>query len=156
MSPAREAPRPAARAIVLKDGKILSMKRNKHGKRYVVLIGGRLEPGETAEEAVLREVLEETGVAVKNPVLVFIENDTELYGTQYIFLCEYVSGEPALSPDSEEYALNSQGQDTYSPVWYGLDELANNEIPFRSDKLRSEILAAIETGFPKTPKNWTP
>ena len=46
-------------ALIVKDGKIL-MVESCHG--YLYSVGGRIKMGETAEEAVVREVFEETGV----------------------------------------------------------------------------------------------
>ncbi|TDL31643.1 8-oxo-dGTP diphosphatase [Arthrobacter nitrophenolicus] len=43
---------------------LLGMKRTGFGKGKIVGIGGHVEPGETDQEAVIREVFEETGVSV--------------------------------------------------------------------------------------------
>lgn len=43
---------------------LLGMKRTGFGKGKIVGIGGHVEPGESDSEAVIREVFEETGVAV--------------------------------------------------------------------------------------------
>ncbi len=47
-------------AIIMKDGKIL-MAGNGERPDYLYSVGGRIKFGETAEEAVVREVFEETG-----------------------------------------------------------------------------------------------
>ena len=60
----------------------------------MVTPGGRVEEGETPEDTVLREVTEETTVRIANPKLVYVEEPNDgRWGTQYIYLCEYVSGE---------------------------------------------------------------
>lgn len=46
-------------AIIVKENKILMVKNNKHD--YYYSVGGRIKFGETAEEAIIREVYEETG-----------------------------------------------------------------------------------------------
>ena len=46
-------------ALIVKDGRIL-MVQSSHD--YMYSVGGRIKMGETAEEAVVREVFEETGV----------------------------------------------------------------------------------------------
>jgi 8-oxo-dGTP pyrophosphatase MutT (NUDIX family) len=58
--------RPSAYAIILKDGKILVSKQ--FGTYH--LPGGAIEFGEMPEEAVVREVQEETGFVVSGPRLV--------------------------------------------------------------------------------------
>jgi len=55
--------RPAA--IIIKDNKLLVVKTRRHGEEYYLLPGGGIEYGETIEEALKREVREETGFIVK-------------------------------------------------------------------------------------------
>lgn len=50
-------------AIIINDGKILAMKD--YRTPYYYLPGGRVQMGETAEEAVLREVQEELNITAK-------------------------------------------------------------------------------------------
>ncbi len=144
--------RKAARAIVLNEDKILVINRNKFGKMYDTLPGGRIELGETAEEAVRRELREETGLTVGDVQLVFIEEAGDPYGTQHIFLCEYLGGQPALSPDSEEAAINKLGQNIHEPMWLAINELADR--PFVSEKLKQHIIDGCKKGFPKKPEHF--
>lgn len=63
----------ATECYVKKDNKTLMLHRIKkendiHEGRWVGL-GGKVEPGETPEECVIREVLEESGLKIKNPIL---------------------------------------------------------------------------------------
>ena len=140
--------RRAARAIVIKNDQLLVMHRNKFGRVYDTLPGGNVELGETPEQALLREVDEETGIGIQNPRLIYLEHAGDPYGDQYIFLCEYVSGEPALKPGAEEEIINKMGQNLYHPQWLPLGELADK--PFVSDRLKATILEAIESGWPDT------
>lgn len=146
-------PGDAARAIIICDGKLLVMKRKKLGEDYTTLVGGRVEPGEKPEVTVIREVKEETGVYVAKPQLVFIEDAPAPFGKQFIYLCEYISGEPALSPSSEEY-VDHQSGDLYIPEWISVNDLIRNLTPFRSERLRTEILDALTGEFPEAPKSW--
>ena len=59
--------------LIEKDGKYLMLHRTKkendmHEGLWVGL-GGKNEPGESPEECVVREVYEESGLTVKNPIL---------------------------------------------------------------------------------------
>ena len=61
-------PRPTCSAIIVKDGKVLLQKRSDKVSTfsgYWATPGGRIDYGETAEEAVKREVKEEMGVDFK-------------------------------------------------------------------------------------------
>ncbi len=60
--------------------------------------GGRVEPGETSEEALPREIREELDVEIKvGDLLVTVEHDYEdFHLSMDCFWCEIVSGEPAL------------------------------------------------------------
>ena len=60
-------------AIIMKDGKFLMVKNERFEHLYSV--GGRIKFGETAEEAVIREVYEETGVKMEVDRLGFIHEN---------------------------------------------------------------------------------
>lgn len=66
-----------AGAIIMKDGKILMVGNSRSD--YLYSVGGRLKLGETAEEAVVREVLEETGVKMEIDRLGFV-HENYFYG----------------------------------------------------------------------------
>ena len=65
-------------AIIMKDGKIL-MVGNKVRPEYLYSIGGRIKFGETAEDAIKREVFEETGIMMNVDRLGFI-HENYFYG----------------------------------------------------------------------------
>lgn len=141
--------RTCARAIVIKDDQLLVMERFKVGKTYYTLLGGTVERGEEPPAAALREVREESGVVIRQPRLVFIEEAGDPFGTQYIYLCEYESGEPSLPADSEEAFWSKPGMNTYTPQWLPVAKLA--EVPFVSPLLKEALLMALEHGWPKEP-----
>lgn len=141
--------RRAVRAIIIHDGQLLVMHRNKFGSEYETLPGGNIELGETPEQALMREVGEETSISFKDPRLVIIEEAGIPYGTQYIYLCAYVTGSPALHHDSEEARINALGQNLYDPRWVKLTDLPS--LPFLSEKLKQTLLRYAAEGFPQTP-----
>ncbi|HVU59217.1 MAG TPA: NUDIX hydrolase [Candidatus Saccharimonadales bacterium] len=136
----------AVRAIVFKDNQLLVIQRNKFGKKYCTLPGGGVEMGETIDQALRREMAEETGLQLGNARLVFTEAAGEPYGTQYVYLVDYAGGEPALAPDSDEASINALGQNIYQPAWLPLDQLP--AAPFVSERLKQAILRGIKAGFP--------
>ncbi len=64
-------------AIIMKDGKILMVGNDR--SNYLYSVGGRIKFGETAEEAVVREVYEETGVRMEVERLGFV-HENYFYG----------------------------------------------------------------------------
>jgi len=141
--------RRAARAIILNKDQILVLHRNKFGQEYDILIGGGVEMGESPEEALLREIQEECGVSVSQPRLVFIEQAPDPYGVQYIYLCQYVSGEPVLDSNSTEFKISELGSNHYQPVWRNVADLG--KLPFKSTALKNAIINSINNGFPDQP-----
>jgi len=54
-----------AGAILIQDGAIALIKRERTGELYYVFPGGQIEAGETLEAAVVREIQEELGLTVE-------------------------------------------------------------------------------------------
>ncbi len=83
-------------AMILQDGKILATQRGygefKDGWEFP---GGKVEPGETPEEAIVREIREELGATVRPEKLVTtVECDyPRLHLTMHCFLCTVENGE---------------------------------------------------------------
>lgn len=61
----RLQPRVGARAVIEHEGKVLLLRAEEPGRRYYFLPGGHVQHGERLQEAVLREVKEETGLDVE-------------------------------------------------------------------------------------------
>lgn len=135
------------RAIVFNDNKMLVMKRNKFGSQYCTLPGGGVNINETPDEALYRELQEETGIQVGKSRLVFVEQAGEPYGTQYVYLVDYIDGEPAIQPHALEAKINALGKNLYKPVWLPISELQSSN--FLSERLKKAILSGIKQGFPE-------
>lgn len=134
------------RAVVVRNGYLLVMHRNRFGQEYYTLPGGSIKPHETDDQALHRQVIEETGIQFINPHLIIAEDAGDPYGMQFIYLCQYVEGEPRLSPDSEEAKISALGKNLYSPQWLPLHSLAS--VPFRSTALRDALIDGLARGFP--------
>ena len=98
-------PRVGIGVIVIKDNKVLVGKRKgDHGEGTWSFPGGHLEFNEELEDCARREVLEETGIQIKNIRLGTFTNDIHKdEGRHYVTLflvSDYDSGEPkVMEPD---------------------------------------------------------
>jgi 8-oxo-dGTP pyrophosphatase MutT (NUDIX family) len=95
-----EIPSRGAAAVIFDDaGRVLLVKENYDRRRWS-LPGGAVEAGESDEEAVIREVAEETGVVARVGDLIgSYELDTGFTGVA--FICSIVDGEPSVPPTGE-------------------------------------------------------
>lgn len=140
----------AVRAIIIEGDKLLVMHRNKSGSQYYTLVGGRVHDNETLEQALVREVLEETGMTVTAARQVFFEEHPEPYNQQYIFLCNVAPhADIAIQDASEEGFLNKLQTNIHTPLWAELK--AFSQLSFRTPQLQAAILKALQHGFPAQP-----
>lgn len=103
---------PAIIVAVVREGKILlAHNKNFNNNRYSV-IAGFVEPGETFEDCVSREVMEEVGIRVKN-IKYFGSQPWPFPDSLMVgFTAEYDSGE-----------ITVDGQEIDDAAWYGNDNL---------------------------------
>ena len=86
--------RDVACGIVNKDNKILMVKRaKKEGDLLWVFPGGKVEDGETNEQACIREVFEETGLNVSIIGLIGTRVHPDTGMKIIYYMCQYESGE---------------------------------------------------------------
>jgi predicted acetyltransferase/ADP-ribose pyrophosphatase YjhB (NUDIX family) len=109
---------PRGVAVVVRGHKLLVMGRVLDGYAYAVLPGGGIEPGESAEEAAVRELAEEctlTGTAVR----LLFEGRHGGREASYV-LVDVPEGEPVLGgPEAEAQSPD----DHYQPMWVTAAEL---------------------------------
>jgi len=130
-------------AVVLYAGKFLSVLRGKPPMQGEwSLPGGVVELGELLREAVVREVLEETGIVIApaNVVEVFdrLQHDDDgRVRYHYVlvdYLCEYISGEPRA------------GDDAIDVKWVDLKDLDGTDMPdFTKSVIRKAVHIARES-----------
>ena len=99
--------------------------------------GGALELGETLEEALKREVKEETSLDISNPKLFDVKagvhmvypNKDEVYYTDVVYEINEYEGE--LKPDAESKEL----------VWVPIDKLPDNIMPTQIEYIEKFVNA---------------
>jgi len=117
------------RAIIIKDNKILTIKRTKPEGIFWVFPGGGVEEGETNEEALIRECREELGVDVKIDNL-FCEMDSKIPKTfgqrEYFYFCE-INGGKLGSGNGPEFN-DSSYVGKYDIEWIYIGDLKNTNL----------------------------
>jgi 8-oxo-dGTP diphosphatase len=90
-------------AVCKKNDALLLVEHEKQHRRYFLLPGGGMQSGERAEDAVAREVFEETGVKVQPKRLVCIcesiAPDRKRHVVHFVYDTTLIAGQPGLSHD---------------------------------------------------------
>ncbi len=112
--------RSAARAVIICDGRLLATKMRDARGVYYILPGGGQRPGETLEETVRRECLEEAGVKVRVVRLLYVreyigknhdfsKRHASFHQLEHVFLCEVEdprSACPGRETDTHQIGVN--------------------------------------------------
>lgn len=103
-------PLPAVGVVCLKGDAVLLIRRGKPPREGEwSLPGGRIEPGERAVDAALRELLEETGVDAEIAGLIdVVDGVFPEAGLHYVlidYLAEWRAGDPVAGDDAAEAAF---------------------------------------------------
>ncbi|ATZ60921.2 MAG: NUDIX hydrolase [Methanosarcinales archaeon Met12] len=90
-------------AIILMDNNIVLIKRkNPPFEGYYALPGGFVERGETVEQALIREIKEETGLDIRIVKLVGVYSDPDRDPRGHVIsLCYLVRASGTIAPDSD-------------------------------------------------------
>ena len=125
--------RPSAYGIVIKDNKILLLKQT----NGYDLPGGGLDLDETPEEAVIREIKEETGIDATSPhlldvvssfYLVINSKDNFRHSLMIYYACEHAGGElskAGFDESEQNYAIG--------PEWVSIEKLDNIQVGSSND-----------------------
>jgi ADP-ribose pyrophosphatase YjhB (NUDIX family) len=103
--------------VVIHEGRVLLVRRGKEPlKGRWVVPGGTVELGETLEDAVVREVREETGIVVRprDVLLVFDRILKDEGGVRYHYVivdyvCDYAGGRLEAGSDAQDAAFVAPG-----------------------------------------------
>jgi mutator protein MutT len=132
-------------AVLIHEGRVLLIRRGKDPLRgRWVVPGGTVELGETLEQALVREVQEETGLVVRprEVVAVFdrIQRDAGRVLYHYVivdYLCDYVAGQARAGSDAEAVALVAPS------------ELAAYDLPEKALEVVTDGFRRVEAGKPQ-------
>ena len=146
-------PRPAARALVLdRDDRVLLVQyRDPNGQVWWATPGGGAEPGESPEETVRRELIEEAGLRdfELGPELwrrspVFAWRGRIIAPQNRVFLVRVDAHEPAPEVDlATEWVAGLR--------WWTLDEIERATEPVVPERLASLVRALLRDGPPPEP-----
>jgi ADP-ribose pyrophosphatase YjhB (NUDIX family) len=107
------------KALIFNEGKFLVMHNNGVEEDLWELPGGRMEFGETAEETLRREMIEETGLVVEPIRLLdtwnLIREDYQIAGI--IYLCKFEKGEVRLSDEHDAFKWISTDEESLQMVY---------------------------------------
>ncbi|MEA2037384.1 MAG: NUDIX hydrolase [Nanoarchaeota archaeon] len=123
---ARNNVRSTACAVIVKESKVLLVKRNHEPfNQHWTLPGGHIDFGETAEEAVVRETKEESGLEFKPKFLGYrdeIYPDINWHGEVLVFYGEASGNEQV------------DGKEIIDIKWFSIDEALNMDLAFDHEK----------------------
>ena len=126
-------PETTVAAIIQKEGEILLEKRaNEPFKGFWCLPGGHIEKNETVEEAVKREVKEETGLDSECKFMFYQDEiipEINWHAVVLVFNC-HVTGE--LKPQKEE---------VYELRWFDLEEALKMKLAFKHSEVLKKVKA---------------
>lgn len=129
--------RNSAKALIIKDGKMLAVKIRDSGEEWYIMPGGGQESEELLSDAVCREAAEELGVRVAARELVFVVEGVHgeaFHRVDLVFQCDYL-GEIENAPLHGD--VNQSGFD-----W--LDIATLNHSQLYPSKLRRQIMNLYE------------
>ncbi|MGW4603702.1 NUDIX hydrolase [Streptomyces sp. NPDC004532] len=107
-------------AIIVQDGRVLMVRRRiSEGELMWQFPAGGIEPGEVAEDAAVRETLEETGLTVKAIRLLGERVHPKTGRAMSYTACEVVDGEARVADDDELDAV----------AWVAHSEIADH-VPY--------------------------
>ena len=120
------------------ENKILLCRSHRWDDKYVIP-GGHVEYGETLENALRREIMEETGLEIRDIKLLGIKEcfySNDYYKDRHFIFMDY-----RCKTDGREVTLNSEAEEY---VWADLSELSEYELGGFTGSLLGKLVAPNE------------
>lgn len=125
--------RVSSRAIIIENGKLVSMYREKNGRVYYTFPGGGINENESEEDCVKRECFEEFGITVEPIKKLYEYEDTKTI--QNYFLCKWTAGELGTG-NGEEFSQN-RDKGVYIPTLIDVEKLTS--LPLVPKEVSKEV-----------------
>jgi len=144
----------AAGGIIVRDRAILLVRygASDHSS-YLVGPGGALESGENAEQAIVRETMEETGLSVRPHKVLWIEDlqCSRFKMCKIWMLCDVVGGVVTLTDGAKAEGISEArwftSSDLRSEVVFPMPVMQHDWDEFRDDKWHVQCLPSRVAGF---------
>lgn len=125
--------RNSAKALIIKDGKMLVSKINDKGDVFYIMPGGGQDTEELLPDTVIRECAEEMGIVVEPKSLAFVVEG--LHGESFhrvdlVFLCNYIGEIKNAEIHGDKNQIGFE--------WLSIENLMNE--PLYPSKLRLQII----------------
>lgn len=130
----KKYPEPTVGAVIFNpEGKVLLCKSHKWNDKYVIP-GGHIELGEKMEEALRREIFEETGLEIYDIKLISLKESIDsstFHEKKHFIFIDY-----ECKTDSTKVVLNDEAQEYR---WVGLNEIENYSLGGFTKELLVEL-----------------
>lgn len=134
--------RPGAKALIVKDGKIMIIREKvmKSGKEVIIndFPGGGIDPGESLEEALLREVYEELGLKVHSEGVIgawdFVNTNEQDIGKGVHIICIGYRCS-IIGDETIDLTNNPAEEEIFEVNWYTPQEIFEQKILTRPNML---------------------
>lgn len=111
--------------VCIKDNQVLLIHRINNevdfNKEYFVFPGKKLQGDETLELA-LTKAFKDFSITIELRDLLYSKGD-DVDDLEYYYICKYIFGEPALTPESDEAREMEKGMQVYTPIWVKVSEI---------------------------------
>lgn len=140
---------------IVRNHHILLIKHQEHesNRSYWILPGGGIEPSESEEECVRREIKEETGlnVKIKLPLMKEPNPSISVYRFRKTFLCEPIRGEakPGFEPEPDASSLYGITE----VKWFDLRDESSWDLDLTTDPITCGQLQRIRQILGYLPKS---
>ena len=122
-------------AIIIQDRKILLIHRFRDGEEYYVFPGGAVEKEETPEQAVIREIKEETSLDAEIDKKLWEHENEYDKRTHVCYLITDFSGDLKLGgPEAE---INSE-ENRYILEWHKISEI--KDLPLYPENTKNKVI----------------